>query len=259
MTADEMSAPFSDRLVALLSRANKVAAFTGAGISAESGIPTFRDEDGLWSKYNPEELATMDAFLEKPDVVQEWYKHRRSIIHEKEPNAAHRALARLEEVIPEVMVITQNVDNLHQEAGSSRVVELHGNIQRNYCMDCENQPPQEALDRLAEGQPARCPECDGLIRPDVVWFGEALPEEEYNRADEFAQACDVMLSIGTSAVVFPAARIPLTARQFGAYLVDINPERSDLASVADEVIQERAGDVLPDLTDAVAARARSKK
>jgi NAD-dependent deacetylase len=240
--------PKHQELIKRLTTANRVAVLTGAGISAESGIPTFRDEDGLWQKYDPQELATMEAFLQQPEVVQEWYEHRRSIIHDTTPNPAHRALVELESMHSEFTIITQNVDNLHQEAGSEKVIELHGNIQRNYCVDCEREASEATIDQLAEDQaPVRCPECNGLIRPDVVWFGEPLPEGEFEKASKVSQRCDVFLSIGTSAMVFPAAQLPITAKDNGSYLAEINTEPSDLTPFVDASVRGKAGELLPEI------------
>lgn len=250
-------ARFEDKhpeLIARLTQAAHVAVFTGAGVSAESGIPTFRDEEGLWQKYEPQELATMEAFLNQPEVVQAWYKHRRAIIHEKKPNPAHHALAQLEPFFQEFAVITQNVDNLHQEAGSKNVIELHGSILRNYCVDCKQEAAEQTLNQMAEGQPVQCPKCKGLIRPDVVWFGESLPQGAFEKASQIVCQADVLLSIGTSAVVFPAAQLPITAKEHGAYLAEINIERSDLSPFVDETILGKAGEILPDLTAAVSKR-----
>lgn len=241
-------------LVERLAGADSVAVLTGAGISAESGIPTFRDEDGLWQQYDPSELATMEAFLSQPDVVQDWYAHRRAILEETDPNDGHRALARLEAMVPSFTCITQNVDNLHQEAGTEHVIELHGNIRRNYCVDCEQEASESVLERLEEGEPARCPDCGGLIRPDVVWFGEALPREAMEAAQAAARSADVFLSVGTSAVVYPAARYPEMARAGGAYVAEINPEVTGVTDEVNESIRGPAGEVLPALVEAVAVR-----
>jgi NAD-dependent deacetylase len=243
--------PFSDVLVDRLVRAQHVAVLTGAGISAESGVPTFRDEGGLWEQFRPEELANVDAFLDNPTLVQGWYHHRQRVAQETQPNPGHRALATLEALVPRFTLVTQNVDNLHQRAGSERVVELHGNILRSYCIDCERPVAEGELEALAEGEPARCPDCGGLIRPDVVWFGEMLPAGAMETAMQAAQACGVFLSIGTSAVVYPAAGLPITAKEHGAYVAEVNIERSAIADLVDEVVLGKSGEVLPRLVDAV--------
>jgi NAD-dependent deacetylase len=245
---------FSDTLVRRLAEADSVAVLTGAGISAESGIPTFRDPDGLWEKFDPQELANVEAFLDNPELVQGWYRHRRQLVEEAEPNEGHRALAALEDHVPEVTVITQNVDDLHNRAGSSTVIELHGNITHNYCMDCERPAEPETVDAaIQDGEPARCPECDGLIRPDVVWFGEMLPPDAIERADAATSRADVFLSVGTSAVVYPAAQFPMEARANGAYVAEVNPDTTGVTEEVDESIRGPAGEVLPALREAVAA------
>lgn len=234
-------------LAARLASAREVAALTGAGISAESGIPTFRDPGGIWQKFKPEELANVHAFLDDPELVQQWYRHRREVAERTTPNPGHLALARLEELVDSFSLITQNVDNLHQRAGSKNVVELHGNITRNYCIDCLT--PSDAP---ADDQPvATCPECGGLIRPDIVWFGEMLPPDAYLQAESSARSCDVFLSIGTSAAVYPAAGLPLLAREEGAYVAEINLEPSSISDYVNVSIIGRAGEIIPQLIDAL--------
>lgn len=246
---------FSDTLVDRLVRAEHVTVLTGAGISAESGIPTFRDPGGLWEKFDPQELANVEAFLDNPELVQGWYRHRRQVVEDAEPNAGHRALADLEAHGSDVAVVTQNVDDLHHRAGSSTVIELHGNITHNYCMDCERAAAPDTVDAaIQEGTPARCPECGGLIRPDVVWFGEMLPPDAMERADAATHRADVFLSVGTSAVVYPAARLPVAAQEQDAYVAEINPDTTGVTDDVDESIRGPAGEVLPDLVDAVAER-----
>ena len=246
---------FSDTLVDRLARAEHVVVLTGAGISAESGIPTFRDPGGLWEKFEPQELANVEAFLDNPELVQGWYRHRRQVVEDAEPNAGHRALADLEAHGSDVAVVTQNVDDLHHRAGSSTVIELHGNITHNYCMDCERAAAPDTVDAaIQEGTPARCPECGGLIRPDVVWFGEMLPPDAMERADAATHRADVFLSVGTSAVVYPAARLPVAAQEQDAYVAEINPDTTGITDNVDESIRGPAGEVLPDLVDAVAER-----
>ena len=246
---------FTDTLVDRLAEAEHVAVLTGAGISAESGIPTFRDPGGLWKEFDPQELANVEAFLDNPELVQGWYRHRRQVVEDAEPNAGHRALADLEAHGSDVAVVTQNVDDLHHRAGSSTVIELHGNITHNYCMDCERAAAPDTVDAaIQEGTPARCPECDGLIRPDVVWFGEMLPPDAMERADAATHRADVFLSVGTSAVVYPAARLPVAAQEQDAYVAEINPDTTGITDNVDESIRGPAGEVLPDLIDAVAER-----
>ena len=244
--------PFSDTLVRRLREAERVAVLTGAGISAESGVPTFRDPDGLWQRFRPEELANVEAFLANPELVQGWYAHRREVVEHVAPNPGHVALAALERWVVgrggEFLLATQNVDGLHERAGSERLVELHGSLLRSHCLTC-GAPAPEAAD--ARG-PLTCGVCGGLVRPDVVWFGEALPEDALDRATEAAAFADVYLSVGTSAVVYPAAGLPQIARQAGAYVAEVNPEPSDIAGALSEQVRGRAGDVLPALLAAVA-------
>ena len=246
---------FSDTLVDRLVEAGHVAVLTGAGISAESGIPTFRDPGGLWEEFDPQELANVEAFLDNPELVQGWYRHRREVVEDAAPNAGHRALADLEAHVPSMAVVTQNVDDLHNRAENSTVIELHGNITDNYCMDCEQAVGAAAVDAaIQDGEPARCPDCGGLVRPDVVWFGEMLPPDAMEQADATTEQADVFLSVGTSAVVYPAARLPVAARAQGAYVAEVNPDTTGVTEDVHEAIRGPAGDVLPALVDAVDAR-----
>lgn len=238
-------------LASRLSRAASVAVLTGAGISAESGIPTFRDEGGLWDRFKPEELANVRSFLQNPELVQKWYEHRRIVARERAPNPGHMALAELEALVDDFTLITQNVDDLHRRAGSRNVIELHGNITRSYCIECERRAGDKVMHPIAEGARAVCPDCGGLIRPDVVWFGEMLPEGAMENAYAAAERADVFLSVGTSAVVYPAAGIPLRARECGAYVAEINIERSAIADALDGVVLGKAGEVLVDLLQVV--------
>jgi len=238
-------APLGGRLAA----AKAVVAFTGAGVSAESGVPTFRGTDGIWSKLKPEELANMNAFMKNPSLVWEWYAHRKKIMSTIEPNAGHRALVQMERLVPAFAVVTQNIDNLHARAGSRTVHELHGNIERNYCMKCGKAYGSDFV--AAESGVPVCHACGGLVRPDVVWFGEMLPEDEWNASVRAAEGADVFLSIGTSAVVYPAASLPLIAKRAGAYIVEINPEPTPLTPAADEFLQGPSGVILPLLAEAM--------
>lgn len=239
---------FRRDFIEVLKEADSVVFFTGAGISAESGISTFRGTDGIWNKLKPEELASFDAFLKNPDLVWEWYQYRRHIVNKAKPNAAHLAIAEMQDYFKNVTVVTQNVDNLHSRAGSRTVYELHGNIERNYCIKCrtEYNSPDFASDKVP-----RCEKCGGLIRPDIVWFGEMLPEEDFSASEEAAEKCDIMFAIGTSAVVYPAARIPILAKRFGSYLVEVNLEETELSSLADYVLLGKAGEILPGIFDEV--------
>lgn len=243
---------FSERLLEKLSSASTVAVLTGAGISAESGVPTFRGQEGLWKKFRPEELANFDTFIKNPDLVWEWYSYRKKLIGDVKPNPGHYALAEMETLFPEFAVITQNIDNLHRRAGSSIVYELHGNIERNYCIKCGRRYRNEEL-VLGTSAP-RCTNCNSLVRPDVVWFGELLPADQYDLAEKATRRADVFFSIGTSAVVFPAASLPLIAKESGAYLIEVNPERTPLSDDANEVLLGRAGEILPQLVASVKMR-----
>jgi len=235
----------SNKLQSLLKHVESITVLTGAGISAESGVATFRGKEGLWSKLKPEELANFDAFMRNPESVWEWYSYRKSIIQEVKPNAAHYALVQLAELVKDFTLITQNVDNLHFRAGSKNVLELHGNIERSYCIDCGKTVDQ--VEVSANKKVPTCTSCGGLIRPDVVWFGEMLPEGIFEKASEAAARCELFLSIGTSAVVYPAAGLPAAAKARGAYVVEINVERTDISHSVHESLLGKAGDVLPQL------------
>jgi NAD-dependent deacetylase len=218
--SDVTAAPIDAAVARHLREARNVAVLTGAGISAESGIPTFRDAlTGLWARYRPEDLATPEAFARDPRLVWEWYAWRRGIVQRAEPNAGHHALARLERLVPDFVLVTQNVDGLHQRAGSARVFELHGNILRTRCSR-----QGIIVERWVDGPepPPRCATCGAPLRPDVVWFGELLPGEALHAAWDAASACDVFLSIGTSNLVEPAASLPWRAASAGAEVIVIN-------------------------------------
>ena len=244
-------------LIQQIADAQSVAVLTGAGVSAESGVPTFRDaQTGLWSIFNPEELATPRAFRRNPRLVWEWYEYRRKLVAEAKPNPAHEALAQMEELFPEFHLITQNIDGLHQRAGSRKVIELHGNITRTKCFDEDT--IISSWEESAE-VPPKCPNCGGFLRPDVVWFEELLPQLELEMALHAATTCDVFLSIGTSAVVYPAAALPLEAHNCGATVVVINPQPTPLSEHAYCVLTGAAGVVMPELVKALrdAGRAAS--
>ncbi len=222
---------------------------TGSGISAESGVPTFRDaQHGLWARFRPEELATPEAFAADPQLVWRWYAWRRELIDRSEPNSGHLAIAALAELLGTLTVVTQNVDGLHQRAGSPTVIEFHGNIRRNRCSQplCHQQPPERP-----EGEPPLCEACGAFLRPDVVWFGEPIPDAAMNRANLAVAACDVFMSVGTSAQVYPAAGFALAARQHGASLVEINPSKTPITPICDFVLSGPAGEILPGLVTAL--------
>jgi NAD-dependent deacetylase len=226
-----------------------LAVLTGAGMSAESGVPTFRDAlTGLWARFNPEELATDAAFRAHPQRVWDWYAHRRAALTQVEPNAGHRALAAFAQRYPGRMrLITQNVDDLHQRAGNADAIALHGSLQEDRWLDpprpcCENAP-------LQPGRPPACVACGNLRRPAVVWFGEMLPAAALAAAEAAAQTCDLMLVVGTSGVVYPAAGLARTAQQRGARVVIVNPEPTELDPVADFCLRDTAAQCLPQLLE----------
>ncbi len=236
-----------EQVIQKILSARSLVFFTGAGISAESGIPIFRGKDGIWNKLKPEELANFSAFLRNPDLVWEWYNHRKQIIHESKPNAAHYAIARMQEYFNEVIVVTQNIDNLHRRAGSKIIYELHGNIERNYCVKCRTFYNEELA---FEGKAPVC-KCGGLIRPDVVWFGEYLPQDQFTASEEAANNCDVFFIVGTSAVVYPAASLVYTARKSGAFLIEVNIEETEISRNVNESLIGKAGEILPQIVEAV--------
>ncbi|MCG8349375.1 MAG: NAD-dependent deacylase [Chloroflexales bacterium] len=247
----------SDELVERLRAAEHVAVLTGAGVSAESGVPTFRDaQTGLWANYDPAELATPQAFLRNPRLVWDWYAYRRQTVEAAQPNEAHYALVDLEQHYSDFTLITQNIDSLHWRAGSRDLLELHGNISRVRCFECATYAP--GWDEEGE-LPPRCARCGGLLRPDVVWFGEGLPDQALRLAYEAAQRSQVFLSVGTSAIVQPAASLPLIARRSGAYLIEINVEETSLSVFADCWLQDQAGTVLPELVRRVIRDIQSRE
>lgn len=235
---------FSETLIEILQKNPRICVLTGAGVSAESGVPTFRGKDGIWKKFRAEELATVDAFLSNPDLVLAWYQHRRQIIDNIEPNPGHHALAKMEQHFNDFCLVTQNVDGLHQKAGSQKVLELHGNIMNNKCLKCNK--PTSRIDFKEGDQIPRC-ECGGMLRPSVVWFGEMLPPGVFEEANRRAFEAQLFFSIGTSAIVYPAAALPLTAKQRGAFLVEINVQETELSVYADEVLLGPSGQILPQL------------
>lgn len=232
-------------LIQSLRVARHVAVLTGAGVSAESGIPTFRQaQTGLWAQYDPQELATPDAFRRNPKLVWEWYAWRRALVAAARPNPGHYALVELARRAPRFTLITQNIDNLHQDAGSAGVIELHGNIRRTRCFR-EDTPIDDWPD--TGDAPPRCPRCGDYLRPDVVWFGEALPPDQLRAAVDAAESCDLFFSIGTSGLVEPAASLARLALQRGARVVEINPTVTPLTPHATFVLSAPSGEVLPAL------------
>ena len=233
-------------LARLLKESNHLAILTGAGISAESGLPTFRDPlTGLWANFRPEDLATPEAFQRDPEFVWQWYIDRRKMANQVKPNPGHYMIAWLAERVPKLTLITQNVDGLHQAAGSPEVIELHGNIHRSKCFHYGHPIEVELVDENSI-KPPECPECGSLARPDVVWFGEILPEQELTEAVSAACSADLFLVIGTSGVVNPAASLSLTARNHRATVAVINPDPG--AAIRGSLfLKGNSGMILPEL------------
>jgi len=244
------------RLARRVAAARRAVVLTGAGVSEESGLGTFRGPGGLWEEFRPEELATPEAFARRPRRVWDWYAARHRTMAAAAPNAAHRALARWPALFPSFLLVTQNIDQLHQRAGSPEVVELHGTLMAALCGSCGARRPMAEL-ILAGGptedeRPPRC-SCGSLWRPDVVWFGEELPREAIDRAQRAAASCDLFVSAGTSATVFPAAGLIALARQAGAVIIEVNPETTAFSDLADLRLPGAAGTHLPALTAAIEA------
>lgn len=236
-----------DEIVNAVRNCRSCVVLTGAGISAESGVPTFRGSEGLWGKFKPEELATMAAFISNPKIVWEWYNWRRQIVGEVKPNPGHYSLCDLQQWFDQFTLVTQNVDGLHRAAGSENILELHGNIYRNKCLDCNHQFSED-MDIDPDNIPS-CPHCGGKIRPDVVWFGEMLDPQIINKAFSESEQTELFFSIGTSAIVHPAASLPITAKRQGATLVEINPEMTPLSELADYYVSAKSGEFLPTLVE----------
>jgi len=240
MTSDSAFQEIRSRLV----RARSVAVLTGAGISADSGVPTFRGADGLWRNFRAEDLATPEAFARDPRLVWEWYNWRRELIATKSPNAAHQALVELERRIERFWLITQNVDGLHRAAGSTRLSEIHGNIWRVRCTDCSRvDDNREVPIPLLPS----CGTCGGLLRPHIVWFGESLDEEDLRRSYAALESCEVLLIIGTSGIVYPAASFAPVAKSAGAVVVELNLDPTPHSDIVDVSLQGRAKDLVPGL------------
>ncbi len=239
----------------LLSRARRLVVATGAGMSSDSGIPTFRDAlTGFWARYDPEELATEAGFRGNPARVFGWYAWRRRLVRAAVPHPGYHALVALERIVADVTIVTQNVDGLHRRAGSRRVLELHGSLERFSCVDARHPFPADQVpgpEGDTECEPPRCPRCGAAVRPDVVWFGEMLPELVTAEAWEAAARCDTMLVVGTSGLVQPAAQLPFIARDAGESVIAINPEPTEVSGAAHIACRGSAGTVLPALVTAL--------
>lgn len=239
------------RAAQLFSAASAAVCLTGAGVSAESGVATFRDaQTGLWSRFDAEELATPQGFERDPGLVWRWYMWRLKQLRVAAPNPGHCALAELARLCEEFLLVTQNVDDLHEKAGSAEVLHLHGSLFDFRCAACAAPHPLAVEERGADSPPA-CGLCGELVRPDVVWFGESLPWNAVEEAAAAAHGCDVMLVVGTSGLVYPASQLPLVANQAGASVIDVNPEPGPISSIADIFLQGKSGEVLPALARAV--------
>lgn len=235
---------FSAKLFERLKHAYSIAILTGAGISAESGVPTFRGKDGLWNNHDVKQLATTKTLKDNPELFWEFYHWRRKILLDVAPNLGHYALVDMEKYFKDFSLITQNVDNLHFQAGSKSVYELHGNIMKTVCTSCDYKISEKAGSSVKKGIP-KCPKCGEIMRPGIILFGDSLPEQTLQKAQEASAGCEVFLSIGTSGLVEPAATLPYIAKGNGAYLVEINKEKTPLSDSADEVILGESGKILP--------------
>lgn len=234
-----------EELINFLKKAKKVSVLTGAGISAESGIPTFRGEDGLWKKFRAEELATPSAFSKDPSLVWEWYNWRREIIGKAKPNNGHKVIAKWESKFPSFWVITQNIDGLHTLAGSKNVIELHGNIWKVRCT--REGTIEENREVPLKEIPPKCKNCGALLRPHVVWFGEPIAREDIENAEKISSSSDIMFVIGTSSVVYPAASFPFLVKRFGGMIVEINISDTPLTSNADFFFRGKSGEILSEI------------
>ena len=240
----------------LIANAQFITILTGAGVSKESGVPTFRDAlEGLWAKYDPQELATPQAFKATPKLVWDWYEWRRDLAQKVAPNKGHFALADLQTMKNNVYIITQNVDDLHEQAGSKNVIHLHGNIASHKCVDnCQGNPTMidiNTLESIPDDVPPACPHCGAYVRPNVVWFGEALPNNELTRASQYSQVCDLMIVVGTSGMVSPASQLPSVAKQSGAKIIEVNPDDSMITPLADIKLKGASGVMLPQVIEAL--------
>ena len=249
----EISPTLLNEAAGILLGCSRLAVSTGAGVSQESGIPTFRDaQKGLWERFSPEELASVDGYLKNPQNSWLWYADRRKRVVECSPNPGHYALVELEKYVEKVVIITQNVDGLHKRAGSTDVTELHGNITRVRCFNNKSHLIENWKDVDYEGEiPPPCPHCSGTLRPDVVWFGEQLPAAAIERSFSEAERCDVMLVVGTSGTVQPAASLPWITARSGGKVIEINPQESGVTATADIFLQGKSGEILPALLNKI--------
>lgn len=247
------SSHFDPELIAALRGGQEIVLLTGAGVSAESGVPTFRDAlTGLWRNFDAELLATSEAFKRDPDLVWGWYEWRRSKVLAAQPNDAHLAIAHLANLVPRLSLFTQNVDDLHERAGSADVQHLHGSLQDPRCFDCGHpfSFPRDAAQMSDDGRrlaPPVCEECGGLVRPGVVWFNELLPEKILDRANESFRSCDLLVVVGTSGLVYPVAELPNVAKKAGRKIIQINSCKSNLDSLCTWNLMGTAGSLLPEL------------
>ncbi len=245
-------APDYERAVELLEGARKVVLFTGAGMSKDSGVDTFRGPGGIWERFSADDLATFEGFMRDPAKVWKWNEHRRQEVASLTPHAGYEALAEMEDLFPEVVVITQNIDGLHDRSGASRIVELHGNIWKVRCSVEDNEPWLDERTEFPE-VPLHCDDCGGLLRPHIVWFGEPLDRMDIMNATIESEACDAMLVIGTSAIVYPAAGFPMVAKREGAAIIEVNIEPTPVTDYADVSLFGTAEEVLPALVAALKA------
>jgi len=246
-----------NEIVEIFKKSKSCVILTGAGISAESGVPTFRGKEGLWGKFKPEELATMDAFVANSKIVWEWYNWRRDLMNKVEPNTGHYAITDLESLCPDFTLVTQNVDGLHSMAKTKNILELHGNIYRNKCCDC-SRIIEDNIEINPDNIP-KCQYCGGKIRPDVVWFGELLNPQIINSAFVKSEKADLFFSIGTSGIIHPAASLPAIAKRNGAVFIEINTEETPLTYIADYHIESKSGEYLPKLVDLLTKERHSFK
>jgi NAD-dependent deacetylase len=232
----------NEKVVERLAQTKSLLIITGAGISAESGIPTFRGADGLWKNYRAEELATLDAFERDPETVWQWYDWRRGIIGNAEPNPGHRAIKELEDMFENFLLITQNVDGLHGRTGIKNIVEIHGNLWRVRCT--REGTTSMLMDVPLKSIPPKCG-CGAVLRPDVVWFGESIPSHALELSFSVLEQCDTLIVVGTSGVVYPVASFPQTVKDNGGYVVEVNVEPTPISAIADASLYGNSGDILP--------------